>query len=237
MRTCLGIHKGLMYLAIASYEQTSARRTAIRVSLARSNAPGRRLGFFGLSWPGRDSIYLHATSTKVVNVDPARRVWAGEAKDGESRGVIITSKSDYGIRAALHLARSSDRCTLREIASAQAIPLSICAQIMRKLVAAEIVVSRAGPAGGYCLARDASEISSAQVLRAADRDICIFKCVDPEICECEIAAGCAFREVLQQFGRNLRDHLEQLTLADLRDSRPGSGEVMVGANRLVATGA
>jgi Rrf2 family transcriptional regulator, iron-sulfur cluster assembly transcription factor len=140
------------------------------------------------------------------------------AKVRAGAGVIITSKSDYGLRAALHLARSQGRVRMRDISASQHIPEAVCAQVMRKLVGAEIVRSVAGPAGGYTLARAPEDISVASVLSAADREICIFRCLD-DGCDCELAGRCAFQVVLQGLGRDIADRLERLTLADLRDQQ------------------
>ena len=160
----------------------------------------------GIHTPAILSHPLIATFT--VNVD---FLWS------HSRGtqVIITSKSDYGLRAALYLAAQGNRVRLREISETQHIPESVCAQIMRKLVGAHIVQSQAGPAGGYSLARDPGNISVASVLAAADRDICVFRCVEGG-CECDLDGKCAFQVVLRQFGKGIADYLERLSLADLK---------------------
>jgi Rrf2 family iron-sulfur cluster assembly transcriptional regulator len=129
--------------------------------------------------------------------------------------VLITSKSDYGMRAALHLARAGRRVNLHEISRLQHIPYALCAQIMRKLVAAHIVRSMAGPHGGYELAREAKLITISSILQAADRDICIFRCVD-DGCDCEFDGKCAFQCVLRAFGRSFSDYLGRLTLEDIR---------------------
>lgn len=130
--------------------------------------------------------------------------------------MIITSKSDYGLRAALYLATRSDRVRLREISESQHIPAAVCSHIMRKLVAAQIVNSVAGPAGGYTLAREADKISVASVLSAADRDICVFRCVE-DGCDCDLDGKCAFQVVLRGFGAGIAQYLEKLSLADLKD--------------------
>lgn len=140
-------------------------------------------------------------------------------------GVIITSKSDYGLRAALHLARHPGRVRLREIALEQHIPTAVCAQVMRKLVGAQIVSSTAGPAGGYTLAREAEKISIASILAASDRDICVFRCLD-DGCDCELSGRCAFQTVLQGFGREIARRLENMSLADLRDKQNTFDDLM-----------
>jgi Rrf2 family transcriptional regulator, iron-sulfur cluster assembly transcription factor len=136
----------------------------------------------------------------------------------ERAGMIITSKSDYGLRAGLELARMGKRVRLREIASRQHIPEAVCAQILRRLVMAGIARSTAGPAGGYELARPAESISVAEVLTASDRDICVFRCVD-DGCDCELSGRCAFQLVLRDIGRDLAERLEGMTLAELSDAQ------------------
>lgn len=128
--------------------------------------------------------------------------------------MILTLKSDYGLRAVLHLARNEGRARLREICDSQHIPEPVAAQVMRRLVLAGIVRSQAGPFGGYTLAREADQINVASVLAAADREICIFRCVD-DGCECELQGACAFRQVLRGFARSFAGYLERLSLADL----------------------
>ena len=119
------------------------------------------------------------------------------------------------MRAALHIARAGRRVPLREIARHQHIPAAVCAQIMRRLVAAQIVRSLAGPHGGYELAREASQISIASILAASDRDVCIFRCVD-DGCDCEFNGRCAFQGVLRVFGQSFSGYLERLTLEDIK---------------------
>lgn len=149
--------------------------------------------------------------------------------------MIITSKSDYGLRAALHLARAGRRARLREISASQYIPEAVCAQVMRRLVSARLVDSQAGPHGGYTLARAADEISVASILTASDRDICIFRCVD-DGCDCELSGRCAFQVMLQSFGRDLAQRLENMTLAELRDAQSKFPEVgFTGAQRAALT--
>lgn len=159
------------------------------------------------------SAILSATksSTFPVNVDSNRTPSRGKQ-------VIITAKSDYGLRAALFLAAAGHRVRLREISESQHIPESICAQVMRKLVGARIVASQAGPAGGYTLARAPEYISVASVLAAADRDICIFRCVE-DGCDCDIHDKCSFQVVLRSFGKGITGYLENLSLADLNDGQ------------------
>lgn len=132
--------------------------------------------------------------------------------------MLFTAKSDYGLRAALHLSRSESRQTVRQISTAQRIPEKLCAQIMRNLVAKGIVTSKAGRDGGYFLARDASQISVASVIEAADRGICIFKCVDnPAVCE--FSEQCALRAALGNIADAIGSYLGNLSIEDMKHGK------------------
>jgi len=149
--------------------------------------------------------------------------------------LIITSKSDYGLRAVLYLAGRSQRVRLREISESQHIPESVCAQIMRKLVGAHIVESQAGPCGGYTLARAPEQISVASVLTASDRDICVFHCTQ-DGCACDLDGKCAFQQVLKGFASDIAGYLERLSLADLRDRQDSLPEFKLPAMAIMASG-
>jgi Rrf2 family protein len=149
--------------------------------------------------------------------------------------LIITSKSDYGLRAVLYLAGRPDRVRLREISQSQHIPESVCAQIMRKLVSAHIVASQAGPAGGYTLARAPESISVGSVLAASDRDICIFHCTE-DGCDCAHAGTCARPRVLMGFGNSISDYLERLSLAERRTRQAAIPECKLPAMATMAHG-
>ena len=78
----------------------------------------------------------------------------------------ISAKADYAIRALLELAAAESPPLKRaEIAEAQAIPDKFLEVILGELKHAEIVTSLRGADGGYTLARPASEITLADVLR------------------------------------------------------------------------
>ena len=82
----------------------------------------------------------------------------------------VSAKSDYAVRAAAELAAAqSDRPLKAErISEAQGIPIKFLEAILLELKHAGVVKSTRGADGGYALARPASEISIADVIRAVD---------------------------------------------------------------------
>lgn len=85
----------------------------------------------------------------------------------------ISARADYAVRAVLELAvRQGDGpVKAEEIAAVQDIPHKFLEGILGDLRRAEIVDSRRGGGGGYRLAREATDITVADVIRAVDGPI------------------------------------------------------------------
>ncbi len=139
------------------------------------------------------------------------------------------SAKDYAIRAAAELAAGGDGPVKGDrIAKAQEIPPNFLENILGDLRNAGLVASRRGAEGGYWLARPASEISLADVIRAVDGPLANVRGVSSE----QVAyAGSAerLRDVWVAVRASLRSVLEQVTLADLT-----SGELPESVRALAA---
>ncbi len=94
--------------------------------------------------------------------------------------LTLGKRADYSVRAVLFLARHEDepgRVKARQIAEDMDISENYLPQILSNLVRAKLVVSSAGPDGGYALSRRADEISLLEVIEAAEGDIRSRECV------------------------------------------------------------
>jgi Rrf2 family protein len=81
----------------------------------------------------------------------------------------VSASADYALRAAIELAAAPDsRVTSVQLARAQNIPDMLLGTILTQLRRSNIARSQRGPDGGFWLARPASEISLAAVIRAVD---------------------------------------------------------------------
>src|SRR5205823_1698354 len=82
-----------------------------------------------------------------------------------ARPMIILSKlADYGVIVATHLATQPERqATAAAVAGATRLPQATVAKLLKALAHAGLVVATRGAAGGYRLARRATEISVAAV--------------------------------------------------------------------------
>ncbi len=131
----------------------------------------------------------------------------------------ITAKADYAVRAAVELAAASDGPTKGDtIAKAQGIPLKFLENILGDMRHAGIVRSQRGADGGYWLARDAKEISVADVIRAVEGPLASVRGEPPE----EIDYGGAAEELAKVWiavRASLRSVAERVTLADIASGK------------------
>ena len=84
--------------------------------------------------------------------------------------MAVSARADYAVRAlvALALEPPSRPVKASTIAASQGIPSRFLANILPYLCRAGIVGSRRGGEGGYWLARPASEITLAEIVRAIE---------------------------------------------------------------------
>jgi Rrf2 family protein len=132
----------------------------------------------------------------------------------------VTAKADYAVRAVVELAGTSQDAPRKvdDVARAQGIPVSFLENILTQLRSSGIVRSQRGPEGGYWLARPASELNLAQVIRAVDGPLVGVRGQPPE----EVSyTGTA--ESLQQvwiaLRANLRRVLEHVTVEQVAAGR------------------
>ena len=138
---------------------------------------------------------------------------------------MLSQKARYALRAMVELARAAEpQLTAGEIAARADAPRKFLEAILLELSRNQIVVSRRGKFGGYTLARPATEITFAEVIRVVDGPLALAPCVSPRLgfrrCEdCPDLATCALREALLRARDATAEVLEAYTLADA--SRPG----------------
>jgi Rrf2 family protein len=127
--------------------------------------------------------------------------------------------ADYGLRAALEVARATDGRLVprRELSRVTNAPLSVLAQPLAALVRADVLVARAGPRGGYRLARPAREVSVYDIVSAIDGEGRLERCVlHDAVCSWE--GACPFHAVLAAAQARFTDELRATSLADVLQS-------------------
>jgi len=96
--------------------------------------------------------------------------------------MMFSTKAEYGVRVMAHLARtgSDSPIPLGTIADSEGLPLAYLEHLVQRLRKAGLVESRRGAYGGYTLAREAGDISMAEVVRALEGDIAPIECISAD---------------------------------------------------------
>jgi Rrf2 family protein len=129
----------------------------------------------------------------------------------------ISAKVDYAVRAGAELAGAGDNerpVKAERIATAQGIPLNFLENILGELRHAGIVRSHRGAEGGFRLAKPATEVSVADVMRAVEGPLASVRGGPPEEAAYGGAAA-ALPRVWIAVRANLRAVVEHVTLADI----------------------
>jgi Rrf2 family protein len=134
--------------------------------------------------------------------------------------VRISAKADYAVRAAAELAAASDDKPIKaeRIATAQQIPLNFLENILGELRHSGIVRSQRGAEGGFMLAKPATQVTVADVIRAVEGPLASVRGGPPEEASYGGAAE-ALPRVWIAVRANLRGVVEHVTLADLAGGR------------------
>jgi Rrf2 family protein len=130
--------------------------------------------------------------------------------------VRVSAKADYAIRALVELAAVEGGGPMKgeAIAAAQMIPMKYCENILAELRAAGVVASRRGADGGYWLARPASEVPLAEVIRIVEGPLAEVRGVQPHQAVFPGAAA-PMRDVWVAVRASLRRVLDEVTIADV----------------------
>lgn len=131
----------------------------------------------------------------------------------------LTTKGRFAVTAMIDLAlhHGSGPVTLAEISGRQKISLSYLEQLFGKLRRHQLVDSVRGPGGGYCLAKDMSDMSVADIILAVDEPIDATKCGGKENCQDD--QKCLTHDLWATLNERIFDYLGSVTLRQLVDNQ------------------
>lgn len=125
----------------------------------------------------------------------------------------ITMEADYAVRIVYALAANGERMDAGMLAERSGVTVRFSLKILRKLVAAGLVRSFKGVAGGYQLAKEPEEISLCDVLEAIEGPIHIARCAKGDyVCTREKEGPCQFQCVFESLSQQLRARLGSYTM-------------------------
>ncbi len=146
--------------------------------------------------------------------------------------MMFSSKSEYGVRVMVELARRTGErsvVSLAEIAERNEMPLAYLEHLVARLRKAGLVDSRRGARGGYLLARPADEITMAEIIEALEGSIAPIECISlgPDgsiVCsrESDPAHVCPTKLLWTRVRSSIVRTLMETTLGDLVGDRKPS---------------
>ena len=138
--------------------------------------------------------------------------------------IKLSRMADYGMVLMVELARSGARnATAVKLARTTELPQPTVSKLLKQLAAAALLTSRRGASGGYGLARDAGDISVAEIISALDGPIALTECMTHDGIVCEIEALCPTQTNWRRINDALVGALESVSLADM--ARPSVAAV------------
>ena len=128
----------------------------------------------------------------------------------------LSTKSRYGLRAAVEIAKSygSGPAKRKNIAAAQDISDSYLENILIVLKNCRIIETSRGVNGGYVLCRSPKDISVLEIVNALEGPLDLVDCVASEKA-CLKTKTCATRTVWKELADSFQTILGKLTLQDL----------------------
>ncbi|WP_298386772.1 Rrf2 family transcriptional regulator [Ferrimicrobium sp.] len=131
----------------------------------------------------------------------------------------MSRRGDYCVRAALYLARTTNRpeaTKVKEIVAEMGIPSTFASQILADLVRADIATSKPGRDGGYRLKRDPDSITLLELVEAGEGPLRAEHCAlgnGP----CRWDTVCPLHASWQSTVAAVREQLTTITLAAIVD--------------------
>jgi FeS assembly SUF system regulator len=136
----------------------------------------------------------------------------------------LSKLTDYGIVVMTFLAREPEQLrTTAEVAHATGVSGPTVSKLLKLLSREQLVRSVRGVKGGYRLAREAAEISVAQIVDALEGPVAVTECSSDES-HCEQEANCAIRVNFRQINDAIRSALDGVSLAAM--VRPAGSQIV-----------
>jgi len=140
----------------------------------------------------------------------------------------LGTKGRYAVMAIVDLAKyGSDKpISLSEISERQEISLSYLEQLFSKLRKSSIVSSVRGAQGGYTLARNATHITIAEIVSAAEEPLRLTRCSKIAGNGCmSNNSRCLTHNLWEELSNHIYDFLDTVTLDDVLNKSIGKNMV------------
>lgn len=130
--------------------------------------------------------------------------------------MLFTKASEYALLSLIILSKKS--ADVDTIAKELGIPKSFLAKILQNLAKDEILTSMRGANGGFCLAKNAAEISVAKIIQSAEkRPAMVFECSYEN--KCDKLDACNIRPMFNKLQILVDNFLSNIKLSDIIENK------------------
>ena len=129
----------------------------------------------------------------------------------------LSHLADYAVVLMTAAARrpAGARLSATELSSETGVPLPTAQKLMGQLAASGLLSSVRGAGGGFALAREATQISLADIVEAVEGPIALTQCADGVNHECALDAHCRVKAHMGVVGSAVRGALGAVSLTEL----------------------
>ena len=125
----------------------------------------------------------------------------------------ISTKSQYGLRAMVYLAKQKEKiCSLKEISKKEGIPFDYLEKIFSKLKKSGLVKAKKGVGGGYFLTKKPKKIRIGEIIKALEGNLVLVNCLGYF---CPREKKCLSKKFWQKLNNSINLTFNSITLAEL----------------------
>ncbi|MDO4442888.1 MAG: Rrf2 family transcriptional regulator [Slackia sp.] len=131
--------------------------------------------------------------------------------------MMISTKGRYAMRLMVDIAVNArqEPVSLKDVARREEMPLKYLEQLVRPLAREGLLKSVRGQRGGYLLARDASDISAGDILRAAEGTCAPIACLEGDEVSCPRARSCSTLSFWKGLDDAIEAYVDSVMVSDL----------------------
>ena len=127
----------------------------------------------------------------------------------------ISTKSLYGLRAVILLAKENRVWSIKEIGEKEDISSDYLEKIFARLKKAGIVKAKRGSRGGYILARNPRDINMAQIVNSLEDDSSLVFCIGERKINCPMEKKCIAKNAWEKIQNSLDSALKSVSLYEV----------------------
>ncbi len=127
----------------------------------------------------------------------------------------LTRSTDYALRILIHLAKSQEPKTMRELVVSLHIPYNNVMKLVQRLSKSKLLITRQGKGGGITLGIDPKAISLLQVIQVIDGPTELSQCGNDGSHACELTELCQLKHVFSSIQSRINGIFDAVSVGEI----------------------